>query len=133
MDNLGQTRIRNSEFRPPAVGVLIRAPVISRGIESTTRLEKSTAYWCTRTVDSAGADFSQVWDAHAPQEQSHILQVLIEQVSYDGANGSLSVTLLPTGIMSLREEISNRGTEANKSARASPQYRQLDASRGSLV
>jgi site-specific DNA recombinase len=63
-------------------------------------------------VAGALADFSHVWDALAPREQSRILQLLVEQVSYDGANGSLSVTLLPTGISSLTDELANHRGDA---------------------
>jgi site-specific DNA recombinase len=63
-------------------------------------------------VAEAMAEFTNVWDALIPREQSRILQLLVEQVRYDGANGTLWVTLHPTGITSLSGELANHRGDA---------------------
>ena len=47
------------------------------------------------------ADFDSLWASLIPREQARLLKLLIEQVEYDGAAGTISVTFRPTGIRAL--------------------------------
>ncbi|HOR98941.1 MAG TPA: recombinase family protein [Kiritimatiellia bacterium] len=48
------------------------------------------------------ADFDQVWEALTPKECVRVVQLLIEEIGYDGQSGSLSITFRPNGINALR-------------------------------
>jgi|GEM_PF-444712 len=50
------------------------------------------------------AAFDPVWESLPPREQARLIRLLVEQVSYDGRTGTVSVTLQPTGIKALNEE-----------------------------
>ena len=56
-------------------------------------------------VTQALAEFDRVWDALAPREQARVLELLIERVEFDGHRGNMSITLHPTGIKSLADEL----------------------------
>ena len=63
-----------------------------------------------RTVDEheladAMAAFDPVWDALKPNERARVLELLIETVVYDGAEGKVAVTFRPTGIKTLAQEM----------------------------
>ncbi|MCC7409992.1 MAG: recombinase family protein [Phycisphaeraceae bacterium] len=49
--------------------------------------------------------FDPVWDSLSPGEQARVLHLLVENVTYDGAAGSLAITFRPTGIKALAEEL----------------------------
>ena len=49
--------------------------------------------------------FDPVWDSLSPGEQARVLHLLVEQVTYDGAAGSLAITFRPTGIKALVDEL----------------------------
>lgn len=49
--------------------------------------------------------FDPVWDSLSPGEQARVLDLLIERVTYDGADGTLAITFRPTGIKALAEEL----------------------------
>ena len=49
--------------------------------------------------------FDPVWDSLSPGEQARVLHLLVEQVTYDGAAGSLAITFRPTGIKALADEL----------------------------
>ena len=53
---------------------------------------------------TALAAFDPVWDGLLPREQARILQLLVERVVYDGANGRLRVSFRPAGIRALAHE-----------------------------
>ena len=54
-------------------------------------------------VIAAMAKFDPVWDSLTQREQSRIIEVLVERVSYNGATGQVSITFHPGGIRSLAE------------------------------
>ncbi len=47
-------------------------------------------------------DFDQVWNVLTPKERVRLVQLLIEEIGYDGRNGSMSITFRPNGINALR-------------------------------
>ncbi|OPZ83118.1 MAG: hypothetical protein BWY76_02429 [bacterium ADurb.Bin429] len=49
--------------------------------------------------------FDPVWDVLYPTEQARIVRLLIEQVDYNGATGTLGITFRPTGIAALQDEL----------------------------
>jgi len=49
--------------------------------------------------------FDPIWDTLAPREQARIIRLLIEQVSYDGEKGTVSVSFHPSGIKALAGEL----------------------------
>jgi site-specific DNA recombinase len=58
------------------------------------------------------ADFDAMWARLAPREQARIVGLLVEQVTYDGKNGNIAITLRPTGIKALGGELGERKEEA---------------------
>ena len=42
--------------------------------------------------------------ALVPREQARVLELLIERVEHDGANGDVAITFRPTGIKTLAAE-----------------------------
>ncbi|MGB0716813.1 MAG: recombinase family protein, partial [Phycisphaerae bacterium] len=69
-------------------------------------------------VDAALAEFTQVWECLTPKEQARVMQLLIQRVDYDGANGKVAVTFHASGIRALGRQaingkaVSPRTTEA---------------------
>jgi site-specific DNA recombinase len=59
-------------------------------------------------VAKALAKFDQMWETLVPREQARVLELLVEQVEYDGQRGSVSLTFHPCGIKSLTHELTNR-------------------------
>jgi site-specific DNA recombinase len=49
--------------------------------------------------------FDPVWNSLSPGEQARVMHLLVERVSYDGAEGKLSIAFRPTGIKALAEEM----------------------------
>lgn len=56
------------------------------------------------TVADALGRFDPVWDALSPREKARVLDLLVERVDYNGADGTVSVTFRPTGIRALGDE-----------------------------
>jgi site-specific DNA recombinase len=54
-----------------------------------------------KEIVAALAAFDPVWDALSPRERARLVESLIERVDFDGENGSVSMTLHPTGIRAL--------------------------------
>jgi len=54
-----------------------------------------------REVAAALSIFDPVWESLTQQEQARVLRLLVEQVAYDGAKGTLRITFRPNGIKSL--------------------------------
>jgi len=50
------------------------------------------------------AQFDPIWDTLSPREQARIIHLLVEQVSYDGEKGTVSVTFHRSGIKTLTQE-----------------------------
>ena len=55
--------------------------------------------------------FDPVWNSLSPGEQARVMHLLVERVSYDGAEGKLSIAFRPTGIKALAEEMQAGGME----------------------
>src|SRR6516164_10817743 len=56
-------------------------------------------------VALALSQFGPVWDSLAPREQARLVQLLIEKVEYDGANGRVVIAFYPAGIKALADEL----------------------------
>jgi site-specific DNA recombinase len=54
---------------------------------------------------AALAAFDPVWQTLAPPEQARVVDLLVRQVDYDGAKGSVTITFHPTGIRALADEL----------------------------
>jgi site-specific DNA recombinase len=63
-------------------------------------------------VAAALADFHTVWDCLAPREQARIVELLVEQVVYDHAPGSVAIAFRETGIKTLAAELAAREEKA---------------------
>ena len=48
--------------------------------------------------------FDPIWETLSPREQARIVHLLVEQVTYDGAKGTVAVTFRPGGFRALTEE-----------------------------
>ena len=53
-----------------------------------------------------------MWETLVPGEQSRVLELLVEQIDYDGENGNVSLTFHPCGIKSLTQELANQQEDA---------------------
>lgn len=51
-----------------------------------------------RSVEQAMATFDPVWEALSTREQARALNLLIEQIDYDGGSGKVAITYRPSGI-----------------------------------
>ena len=69
-------------------------------------------------VDSALEAFTPFWDALSPREQARVLQLLIQRVDYDGANGKIAVTFHANGIRTLGQNGVADGLEVDACATA---------------
>ncbi|MBS0210424.1 MAG: recombinase family protein [Planctomycetes bacterium] len=54
------------------------------------------------------ADFDALWGCLAPHEQARAIELLVEQVAYDGRVGSISITFRPAGLTQLALELALR-------------------------
>jgi site-specific DNA recombinase len=63
-------------------------------------------------VAAALADFDAVWDCLVPREQARVIELLVEQISYDDDRGSIAITFRPTGIKTLAGELATKNEEA---------------------
>jgi site-specific DNA recombinase len=59
------------------------------------------AWW----KQSALTQFGPVWEMLAPREQTRLVHLLVDKVTYDGAKGSVAITFYPAGIKTLAEEL----------------------------
>jgi site-specific DNA recombinase len=57
-----------------------------------------------RELATAMKMFDPVWDSLSTAERARVVQLLVEQVTYDGRDGTLSITFRPNGIKALVEE-----------------------------
>ncbi len=64
-----------------------------------------------REVAKAMSIFDPVWDSLTSREQTRVVQLLVERVDYDGANGKVSITFHPIGIQTLADELASQNTE----------------------
>jgi site-specific DNA recombinase len=56
-------------------------------------------------VESALAIFDPVWESLTSREQARIVQLLVQRVDYNGAEGQVSITFHPSGIKTLADEL----------------------------
>jgi site-specific DNA recombinase len=57
------------------------------------------------------AAFDPVWQALAPQEQARVVDLLVQQVAYDGGQGTVRITFHPTGLRAVADELANQAQE----------------------
>jgi site-specific DNA recombinase len=55
--------------------------------------------------------FDPVWESLTPREQARVVQLLVQQVDYDGAKSKVSIAFHPTGIKTLADELARQGQE----------------------
>jgi len=53
-----------------------------------------------------------VWDCLSPREQARVVELLVEQVVYDGNGGSVAIAFRETGIKTLAGELVERKEKA---------------------
>lgn len=61
-------------------------------------------------IAAALREFDPVWESLSPREKARVLELLIERVDYDGAEGTISVTFRPTGIMIFADKFGSEET-----------------------
>lgn len=49
-------------------------------------------------------EFDPLWTTFSPREKGRILQLVIDHIDYDGAEGTVAITFRPTGIKALEQE-----------------------------
>ena len=55
--------------------------------------------------------FDPVWGSLTPHEQVRVVQLLVEQVDYDGSKGKVAIAFRPVGIKTLARELTDRREE----------------------
>src|SRR5262249_42615566 len=63
-------------------------------------------------VTAALTDFDAVWNCLTPREQARVIELLIEEIAYDGDQGNITITFRATGIKTLAAELAKRNEEA---------------------
>jgi site-specific DNA recombinase len=63
-------------------------------------------------VVTALADFDSVWECLTSRERARVIELLIEQIVYDGTDGNISITFRPTGIKAFVGELTRRKEDA---------------------
>ncbi|HEV7299576.1 MAG TPA: recombinase zinc beta ribbon domain-containing protein, partial [Tepidisphaeraceae bacterium] len=92
---------------PQRAGELAAAQERLRDLEQRTSAVRSEFESLSNTlvedheVGAALARFGPAWSALAPREQARLVQLLVERVDYDAAEGSVSLTFRPGGIKQL--------------------------------
>jgi site-specific DNA recombinase len=94
-----QERIRLLEERLHEVGSQIRAA-------QQHRLDEGEATRALALVDP-------VWEILAPREQARLIDLLVRQVTYDGARGKVRIAFHETGIQTLARELAQYREETN--------------------
>lgn len=62
-------------------------------------------------AEAALTIFEPVWNALTPHEQARVVQLLVEQAEYDGANGKVAITFHPSGIKTLPGQLASESKE----------------------
>jgi site-specific DNA recombinase len=57
------------------------------------------------------AIFDPVWETLTPHEQARVVQLLVEQVDYDGVKGTVAVTFHAADIKTLAEELARQHSQ----------------------
>jgi site-specific DNA recombinase len=55
------------------------------------------------------AAFEPIWTTLTPREQTRVVQLLVEQVEYDGSRGKVSIAFRAAGISTLAEQFAEKG------------------------
>ena len=63
-------------------------------------------------VAGALSDFDALWDCLAPREQSRVIDLLVERVTFDDDGGNVAITFRPCGIKTLDGELAERKEDA---------------------
>jgi site-specific DNA recombinase len=92
-----QERIRHAERRATE----INEQMVALGQEMVDEHE----------ITLALSVFDPVWDSLTQREQARIVQLLVEQIDFDGTAGKVSITLRPSGIKTLAGELANQSKE----------------------
>jgi len=74
-------------------------------------IELSRTLFDEKELTTALSLFDPVWDSLGPREQARVMQLLVERVGYDGANGTVSVTFRPSGIKALAQDAASNRIE----------------------
>jgi site-specific DNA recombinase len=69
-------------------------------------------------VALALTQFGPVWESLAPREQARLVQLLIEKVEFDGANGRVVIAFYPAGIKTLADELAAEQQSQRQEKRA---------------
>ena len=99
-----------SDEDSPAVARLADLQERTRTAERrATEIREQIRSITTRTIDhsevaGALAKFDPVWKALTPGEQARVIELLVEQVDYDGERGKVAVTFHPDGIRNFGEQ-----------------------------
>jgi site-specific DNA recombinase len=64
-------------------------------------------------IRRALSEFDPLWASLTPQEQTRIVQLLVERVDYDAVRSKVSITFHPSGIRTLAEELAGQQKEKN--------------------
>ena len=62
--------------------------------------------------------FDPVWTSLTPREQGRVIDLLVERVEYDGADGTVAVTFRPAGIKTLADELAQEHDDQPREKRA---------------
>jgi site-specific DNA recombinase len=78
--------------------------------DRATRVRVEAAAIRRRRIDDddialALSVFDPVWESLTPAEQARVVHLLVERVDYDRSKGKVTITLQPTGIKTLAEEL----------------------------
>jgi site-specific DNA recombinase len=65
-------------------------------------------------LEAALSTFDGTWDALYPREQARVTRLLVERVCFDGGQGTLALTLRPTGIQTLAREMGTGPKEVGR-------------------
>ena len=87
---------------------------IRTGEQAMTELRQRAVHLSRQIVDerevaAALSAFDPVWETLTPKEQTRIVRLLVKQVEFDGAKGTVAITLHPDGLRGILAEV---GTEA---------------------
>lgn len=55
------------------------------------------------------AEFELVWMTRTPREQTRVVQLLVEQVDFDGSRGKVAITFRSSGIPALARQFGEKG------------------------
>ena len=62
-----------------------------------------------KELHTALSQFDPVWESLLPREKARMVRLLIERVEYDGQEGKIVLTFLPSGIKALAQKVGIQG------------------------